>query len=846
MALAALPLCWRVLRGLPDRGYAVSKTIGLLTAGYVAWLLPSLKVMSFGRGAVLIGIALTALLSLAAVWRWRRDFMADLRSRWREIVFVEALFLIAFLVFVWFRTLNPDLWHPYRGGEKPMEFAYFNAVVRSTHFPAYDPWFAGGYINYYYFGYVLMGAVTRLTGVIPSMAFNLAVPTLFAFMVINTWSFVRNALGMLHVKLGKGSRWTLPAIALLGPLFTVFLGNLDLARRIGRGEYGYSIAEEQGWFGLGALSDVIRGTWRAFVHAQPMPTDTFWAPSRVIPDTVNEFPYFTFLFADFHPHMAGLTVTSAILVVSLAVLGSRRWPHRAENPPVEGSREFFTSRRAVFGAVQSIPRGISVERGLMVGLVALMTGMLFPLNAWDFPTYVLLVVGAFALLEVVSVVAEMPTGLRGFWEISYASVRRVAIWSAATVVLGRALFLTYFAAYQQPNSGFDAWEGSKTLTSEYLIIHGIVLFFVVSFLLAEIAWLSKSWSVPIIRYRGARWSAAPDSSPSTRTLSITVDRAPRLVNPVVAIAGLFTLLGIYAIWTDKLFWLLVALAIPTAAVAWERRREPVHLFLCAMVGLALGLSAAVERYALRGDIGRFNTVFKFYLQIWVLFGLVAAVGTALMIVRYRHLLAPLNRAGWCLMGGVLLLAGISYPLLVTHPRLEDRFNELPRTLDGMAYMQIAVYDDARPDGGEIVPYALREDLDGINWLLDNVQGSPVVLEGLTSLYRWGSRISVYTGLPTVIGWDWHQTQQRPGYGNLINERREDVNWIYDSEVDFFMVQPLLDKYHVQYVYVGPLEKVMYGAAGLAKFDRAVESGELSIAFRNGTVTIYKYPSDATR
>jgi uncharacterized membrane protein len=268
--------------------------------------------------------------------------------------------------------------------------------------------------------------------------------------------------------------------------------------------------------------------------------------------------------------------------------------------------------------------------------------------------------------------------------------------------------------------------------------------------------------------------------------------------------------------------------------------------LIAMTGVAFALSLAVEHYALHGDVGRMNTVFKFYLQIWMLLGLVAAIGTAMVVLRARNHIGPIGKVVWSVAGVFFIVAGLVYPALATPSRLEDRFNPLPRTLNGMAYMASATYDDnPHDDNNQIVSYSLAGDDQAITWLQDNIAGSPVVLEGNTPLYRWGSRVSVYTGLPDVIGWDWHETQQRMGYSQLIDIRKADVQTMLGDAVPFAQVAPLLNKYHVQLIYIGALERAYYDPAGLQKFADAAAAGQLTVIYNANGVTIYRFPQTST-
>jgi uncharacterized membrane protein len=295
------------------------------------------------------------------------------------------------------------------------------------------------------------------------------------------------------------------------------------------------------------------------------------------------------------------------------------------------------------------------------------------------------------------------------------------------------------------------------------------------------------------------------------------------------------LLAVTGYWTAVV--LLVFLTL-TGALAWgvlaspgeERPFTTVPLLL---PGMALAIAIGVDFVRIEGDIGRMNTFFKYYLEVWVLLSLASAymlwrLGTE-GLFRWRWNWA---KAAW--LGVLVLLIGSSliYTVQGARARVGDRFNSLPATLDGTAYMNLAVHWE------QDQPFELKWDREAIRWLQDNVTGSPVVLEAHTDQYRWGARMSIYTGLPTVLGWPWHQRQQRWDYQSEVGERAARIREIYDT-TDATRAEELLRRYEVKYIVVGELERIYYTQAGLQKFTDLAKRGSIQPVFENDGVSIYE-------
>ncbi|MFQ5594186.1 MAG: DUF2298 domain-containing protein, partial [Anaerolineae bacterium] len=784
IGLAVFPIAFVVFSRLADRGYIVSKALGLLLLAWLVWFLSSLTPLPYARWSIGLCLLVLAGLSTVIAYRQRESITEFIAENRRLLLIGEALFLLSFFAFLLVRMGNPDLWHPARGGEKPMDFAYLNAVIKSRSFPPYDPWFAGGYINYYYFGFVIVGTLIKLLGIVPATAYNLAVPTLFGLTFVGAFAVVYNLVATEDRESSipntqyriSGSRYWI--LGILGGLFVTVVGNLEEAQVLLGGLKNIGASGLRSTIpGLATLAGALQGLLKlADGKSLGIPNDWwFWNASRVMPNgEINEFPAFTFVYADLHAHMIALPITLLALAMAVQVIrGAVRPGTLAElgisldGPPVWLSRIDWAemAQLAVWG---------------------LIIGSLRATNTWDYPTYLLVAAGAL--------------GIRAVWR--RGRIDLVAVWEAGwrfgvVVALSMFFFWPYIQNYETAYTSVQLWHGERATLGDYLTIHGFFLFIVGTFLVVEVAdwWRRRGRDV---------WSTGNE-------LSLLLQYGALALG--AAVVGLMYL----RLWVPALG---LVLAVPAAVLALRSDVSPRRRLVGLLFLLGLILTLTVEFVVLKGDIGRMNTVFKFYIQVWVLWGVAAATSLAWLVPRVRRWTPAVQQVWWGAFA-VLFVAVSLYPLLASRAKMRDRFDTaLGPGLDGAAYMQTAVFHD------EGQALQLEYDRLAIQWMQENIPGTPVVLEGQTVEYRWGTRVAIYTGLPTVVGWRWHQVQQRSVLpDSVVNGRVEDVKTIYNTP-NLQQALELMDKYDVSYVYVGPLEHAYYDPSGLAKFDQMAQAGTL--------------------
>lgn len=631
--LLGLPFLGFAFPGLRDRGAAYARVGGIILVAYCTWVLSHVGPF-FGRTTLYAWFVLLGVVAFGLFWRDREKWLAYFRSP-KEVLLSEIVFHLAFLALAFVRAYNPEIEGMWKGGgsEKYMDLNFVNSILTSSEFPPRDNWLAGETINYYYYGYYLCAVMIHLTGVLPHVGYNLMVVTVYALAIQGLWGLLRN----------MGCQWF---FCLFGVFVAYFATNFK-APWLGR-----TLGEHDSIWVLWRSSRVIDLPWDG---------------------TINEYPWFSFLWSDLHGHLSAFPLQMAVIGMG-------------------------------YGAALSLAKS-SIPRALVGTLLLSLTyGALAVANAWDLPAFAIVVVfapfaaasfrdhpqallaGLGGLLVGVIVAASsrlaVPETLclmvllalaigalvRGQGALVWVMAGRAILGVAA--VLGALTFFydPFFSSFMAPTAGvnFVPWNQRTGIDLLFLIFGGFFLLLLAPLIAksvgafvalragvssdsptrravvaAVLALLVAGWLGGAI-YLGRGFNATTVTIPADARevvpASISADDKKWIEDKLPEVSP--TLTG-YLVAQDQKAWgniaqkaapflipTLLLLALVWVVKGWSRIGDahPEDHGACGryaamMLVLGLGLMAGCEFVAIPDFYGesnlRMNTVFKFHLQAWV-------------------------------------------------------------------------------------------------------------------------------------------------------------------------------------------------------------------------------------
>ncbi len=703
LSLLSVPVIASIFSKAPDRGYAASKALGLPLWGFFLWGLGVFA--GYPLSTSTVTVVTVALAVLVAQWiRFRWAFIARLFGRHlREIIWVEAIFGGAFLLLLLARAFNPEIFW----GEKPMDFTFLNFFSRLESLPPDDPWFYrpgdGRGMGYYYLGFFYYGQLLKLGGIAGGVGYNLGLATVGAMAITATYGTV---LWIVRSRV----------LALFGAALLVLCSNLDVLYL---------------W--------LIEGRAANF--------DLFWASSRMMTSpSITEYPLWSLIFADFHPHVMALPVTVALIGMAVAPLVK------------------VVEKRVV---------------PLAAAFTAVVWGMLLGLNSWDAIVFGLLI----ALAAVVWLLQMLASG-----EVRRAGISRWILGLVAFAVVASVLVAAFSSTSHEGievNWGY-VYSNEFNTVGQVLRHLGIWLFPIAFCVL-----------VLVVDERSLR---------SLGALIISSVTCAVVVGGAVACSYLkgvedqpWGVIGIAAalVFMGALF--LCGVLLHTARSVGGGQDSYLEKMLGAdplsfvrdaklVAGLLLLFSGVVVLGAeLFFLMDRMNTIFKFYLPLWSFL----AIATVCLLSEVGRLKSSKIWVRWGTRGfvGVVITLGFAGTLLNAIVMIPFARVSGPRpTLDGSAYLERLDGDEARM----------------ARYLGSTVKGTEPIIEAWGNSYGEFTRVSMQTGLPTVLGWE-HHVYQRGAPRREIEERKRDLREIYSTR-DVARVRAIAKKYGASLIVVGNVER----------------------------------------
>lgn len=884
--VAALPLCLRLLGGLPDKGYTFSRAIGMLALTFVYWLLTSFGLLENSAGS--IALVWIALLFLSITFYAQKGEWRDIGAWWREnrglVLATELLFLILFLVWAVYRAHQNAILYT----EKPMELAFLSAVQRSATFPPDDPWMAGYAISYYYMGYLMSAMLSIFSTVGSTVGFNLTVASQFALTGIcafgAAYNLVRSRAFEIAIPFRNigATRAKAIAVGLLAMLFMTLVGNFQAVLIEVPFQSGSATEAYLDFWGTQERANFPEGGYTRDPHSPVFSDPASWSywwwfrASRVLTDynldnrlepiqPIDEFPAFSFLLADNHPHVLALPFALMTIGLMINIVLLRRQPR--------------------------IPEVILY--GIVVG------GLAF-LNTWDGPIYLLGLVAAEALRRLM---------LNDRGRLTVADTVILLVFGLLLAGIALLAYFPFFVGFRSQAGGMLPNLVNPTSFRRFFIMFGPILLILPGFLLVE-TWrghrfLRLNWqfarAIGALAFIGLVLLLVISSVIGAMSSSVM----PALAQSVAQSGGwsqVIPLLIGRRIEYGMTTLVLLGGIVLTLARLFPKRRARQHTSetptpnitysrasACALllIGMGLCLTLIPEFVFLKDNFGsRINTIFKFYYQAWT-FWSIATAYAVFSVLDDSAVLRPIKalRFMYALLILLALAAGLVYSVLgivhrswIESGRGSSQHQYRPPENWSTPVMQVTPGETAFPgtvlftdgslfDATEstiirsqhegivlaeemsiriVKPLSLdgrdgfidRDDLNVINCLSDLVErDDAVVAEAVLRAYSEGyGRVGALTGIPIVLGWENHERQWRGAtYDDIGGSRRQDMKTLYTAE-DVSQIRHIIDRYRIGYILFGSTEFSQYGGAGEEKF-----RDHFPVACESNHARIYSVP-----
>lgn len=746
-------LCSVLFPNLPHRGVLFAKSLAVLLVGFGSWILYAWLHLPFDPWLPWLT---WTLLCVGAWTLWRREQRrghiaghsnppaAAEGIAWPS---VELVFWGPFLFWLWVASLQPGVFHT----EQPMDFMFINSLWNSRQYPPQDAWLAGQPISYYYLGYWLLTTVAKAAAVQPALAYHIGQATWFALLIAGALGMGGSLAGMSRRRFDwMAGGVTAAAVAVMGNLQVV--RDQLAARGIGLER----LSNQLGWQPLD-VGNRANVSW----YGPEWGSWWWWDSTRVMADrrldgghleVITEFPFFSFLLGDNHPHV--LSAPFLFLSMGLAL----QW---------------------LAGARGQAHSHVTLHRfGLAVTLVA----AAFFMNTWD----VLSVCGLLAAAAVLS-----DPGI-DTWR------RRIGIFGLAVpTMLGAAavMVVPYLLTSRNQVEGVAFNLLNPSRPGQFLLMWAPLLSGAVLSLWMLHRTRSRDWTGALVWIGGAlllglAWMLAATFGPPAHRLSAVLGIDLRVLQSLIAER-----------WA--LGWIVPVLLLALLGWSCNSLRQAVdvphpgypgavlHAVLLTGAVLLLTVPEFLFLHDVFGPLARMNTVFKFHYQAWILLAVTGSTTIAILL-RGRRRFAGALAAG---IVGTAFAVGLLYPVSA----LAGKAAGASRPPSLHALRDLHRYDPARAAA--------------VDWIRRHTHPEAVIAEAPGISYRpETSWVSGLTGRPTLLGWQGHEAQWRgKPFTTQAVARVDALEGMYVRRgIDDIVA--LMRLWGVEYLLLGPTEESRFAVS----------------------------------